>query len=147
VLLFKIINKKTQKFKYFLEMNRSQDWIEEARRELEAAKDLYNTNHNAWACFTCHQVVEKSLKGILEIFKNSIFGHNLVNLIKNVKKFVNVPKKIEDACFILNRYYIPTRYPDAYPSGVPAEMYNDSDASQALKLAEEVYNFARRFAK
>ena len=48
---------------------------------------------------------------------------------------------------VLNRYYIPTRYPDAYPSGVPAEMYNDSDASQALKLAEEVYNFARRFAK
>ncbi|MHA1232056.1 MAG: HEPN domain-containing protein [Candidatus Helarchaeota archaeon] len=128
-------------------MNRSHDWLEQARRELEAAKDLYNTKHYAWTCFTCQHSAEKSLKSILEKYNIPSFGHNLINLISEVEKLVKIPNKIKNACFILNRYYIPTRYPDAYPSGVPAEMFNNNDAFQALKLAEEVYKFAEKITK
>ena len=43
----------------------------------------------------------------------------------------------------LESYYIPTRYPDALPSGAPFEVYLYEDAQEALKNAEQISNFGR----
>jgi HEPN domain-containing protein len=55
----------------------------------------------------------KSFKS-LENFGSPTVGNNLMALILEVSKFIQVSKEIEDACRILNRYYIPTRYPNAF---------------------------------
>ena len=124
-------------------MRRTADWIEQAKGEFKAAKDLYSTNNYAWCCFTCYQASEKALKAILEHFRTPTIGHNLIVLVSEIAKFVDVPKAVRDACRILNRYYIPTRYPNAFPSGAPVHMFNEDDAREALKLAEVVLNFAK----
>ena len=44
----------------------------------------------------------------------------------------------------LDRHYIPSRYPDAHPSGTPHEAYDEETSKRAIKAAEEVVYFARK---
>ena len=124
-------------------MVRSTDWLKQAEAEFKAAKDLLSTNNFAWCCFTAQQSAEKAIKAILNHFRSEAFGHNLNTLIQEVEQYVQVNQAVKGACIQLNRFYIPTRYPDAFPSGVPAEQYVESDAKQAIQGAEEVIQFAR----
>jgi HEPN domain-containing protein len=39
-------------------------------------------------------------------------------------------------------YYIPTRYPDALPDGVPSEVFTTRQATDAIALAAQVLAFA-----
>ena len=43
----------------------------------------------------------------------------------------------------LNLYYISTRYPDAFTSGYPAEKFSETQAKEAIKMANEVLKFAK----
>jgi len=70
-------------------------------------------------------------------------GHNLNELIEVVERHIAVSVELKAACARLNRLYIPTRYPDAFVSGVPAEQYFQVDAEQAIEDAEGVVNFVR----
>ena len=118
--------------------------MEQAKGEFKAAKDLLATSNYAWCCFACHQATEKALKAILEHFGSPTVGHNLIALIHEVFKFTPISKEIEAACRVLNRYYIPTRYPNAFPSGAPVHMFNEDDAGEALQHAERVMDLARK---
>ena len=41
----------------------------------------------------------------------------------------------------LDAYYVPTRYPNAVPNSIPARIYTESVAKEAVILAEEVVHF------
>jgi HEPN domain-containing protein len=45
-------------------MNRSADWLHQAHADLELAEVSAAAGHHEWACFACHQGVEKALKGL-----------------------------------------------------------------------------------
>jgi HEPN domain-containing protein len=122
-------------------MDRSGDWLGQGRGELAAARDLLAAGHWAWCCFTSQQAAEKALKAALEHFRVGRPGHNLNELRQALAAHVTIPTAIEEACARLNRYYIPTRYPDAFPSGVPVEQYYERDAREALSDGEEVIQF------
>ena len=124
-------------------MVRSIDWLKQSEAEFKAATDLLNTNNFAWCCFTAQQSAEKSIEAILNHIQCGALGHNLNTLIQEIEQHLQVDKAVVDACIRLNRLYIPTRYPDAFASGVPAEQYFDQDANQAVQDAEEVLRFAR----
>ena len=124
-------------------MVRSIDWLRQSEAEFKAATDLLNTNNFAWCCFTAQQSAEKSIEAILNHIQCGALGHNLNTLIQEIEQHLQVDKAVVDACIRLNRLYIPTRYPDAFASGVPAEQYFDQDANQAVQDAEEVLRFAR----
>jgi len=128
-------------------MVRTTDWLGQAEAELKAARDLLATDNYAWCCFTSHQAAEKALKAILEHLRARTPGHNLNELIGVVGRHIAVGVNLKSACARLNRLYIPTRYPDAFVSGIPAEQYFQTDAQQAVVDAEEVVNFARTIIK
>ena len=123
-------------------MQRAHDWLAEARAELRAARDLLKGQHWSWCCFTCQQASEKALKAASEHFRAPQFGHNLNLLVQAVATHTSVPARVAQACARLNRYYIPTRYPDAFDRGAPADQFFEADARQALDDAEEVQRFA-----
>jgi HEPN domain-containing protein len=122
-------------------LDRSGDWYGQALGELAAARDLLTGSHWAWCCFTNQQAAEKALKAALEHFRDGRAGHNLNDLRQAVEAHIAVPAAVQDACARLNRYYIPTRYPDAFPSGIPVAQFFENDARQALADAEEVIQF------
>lgn len=123
-------------------MQRTKDWLREAKAELKAAKTLFQGEHWSWCCFTCQQAAEKALKAICEHFRTPQLGHNLNILLDAVKAHVAVDNRLERGCASLNRYYIPTRYPDAFDRGAPADQFFEGDAREALEDAEEVIRFA-----
>jgi len=122
-------------------MDRSDDWLGQGRAELAAARDLFAAGHWAWCCFTSQQAAEKALKGALEHFRAGRPGHNLNELRQALEVHATVPTPIQEACARLNRHYIPTRYPDAFPSGMPVAQFFEPDAREALADAEEVIRF------
>lgn len=121
--------------------DRSPDWLAQARGELSAARHLFSGGHWAWCCFTCHQSAEKALKAILERFREPRLGHNLNDLCLGAERHVAVPHSVRQACARLNRLYIPTWYPDAFPSGTPVAQFFEDDACAAITDAEEVLHF------
>ena len=45
---------------------------------------------------------------------------------------------------VLDGYYIPTRYPNGLPDGIPAQVYNRKSAEDALQLVEKTVEFAKK---
>jgi HEPN domain-containing protein len=43
-----------------------------------------------------------------------------------------------------HNFHIPTRYPNALPGGVPAEVYDEEDAIGAIALASKVLAMVRK---
>ncbi|MFP3090424.1 HEPN domain-containing protein [Treponema sp. TIM-1] len=107
-------------------------WLDRAKSSLLISKT--RTDENVFyedLCFQAQQAVEKSLKGLL-IFYNvdPEKTHNLVSLIKELSKYIELPKEIDETV-ILNDYAIQTRYPGDY-TPVEEEEYNN-----AIMLAEK----------
>jgi HEPN domain-containing protein len=125
-------------------VQRADDWLAEARAELRAAEALLQAGHWSWCCFTCQQASEKALKAISESLRAPQFGHNLNVLVQAIEQRLCVPETVRLAAGRLNRFYIPTRHPDAFDHGAPADQYFEPDARQALEDAREIQQFAER---
>ncbi|MGC8849065.1 MAG: HEPN domain-containing protein [Candidatus Bathyarchaeia archaeon] len=49
-------------------------------------------------------------------------------------------KAFQEAARILDQYYIPTRYANAFASGPAKRYFTESQAKQAIELAESILN-------
>ncbi|MDR2588107.1 MAG: HEPN domain-containing protein [Spirochaetales bacterium] len=114
-------------------------WIKRAKSSLAISKiksgeDIFYED----LCFQAQQAVEKAVKGLL-IFCNvePEKTHNLVSLIKELSKFMNIPEDVDEAA-ILNGYAVQTRYPGDY-SPVEEEEYNNAilTAEKCVKWIEK----------
>ena len=128
-------------------MQRDEDWLTEARAESRAARDLLRGGHWSWCCFTAQQAAEKALKAVCERLRVPHFGHNLNMLRQAIEAQVAVPDSVRQAGARLNRYYIPTRYPDAFDRGAPSDQFFEADARDAMRDVEEVMDFAERLVR
>ncbi|MDN5331846.1 MAG: hypothetical protein PWP45_1071 [Tepidanaerobacteraceae bacterium] len=66
-----------------------------------------------------------------------VLGHS-VNVL--ARKAAQYDEKIGEKCekwSVLDGYYIPTRYPNGLPDGIPAKVYNREIATKAVELAED----------
>ncbi len=120
-------------------------WLKEAEVDLRIAKLLYNNEFYAAACFHSEQSAQKSLKSLLYLQgERFIFIHSIKKL---VEECINFYPELKDLIVLgekLDKYYIPTRYPDglAFPA-IPSEIYNKFDAEDAIKCAEEIFNITK----
>ena len=118
--------------------------IDFAAQDLEAAKILFKNQLYNLVCFHSQQCVEKSLKTlIIKIGESFNKSHSLIDLLAKCDKLgIGEIRKYEDYVIILDRYYIPTRYPEAILAILPdGRLPNESDAREAYQMAEEIYNF------
>lgn len=116
-------------------MNESERWLSFAREDLQMAKlALRETIYNQ-TCFHSQQCVEKAIKGLL-LFQSKIpprthlLGDLLTLLDPN-------PFTTSIDIQLLDRFYIPTRYPDALPGSLPDGLPNQEDATEALTVAQQ----------
>ncbi|NPB01056.1 MAG: HEPN domain-containing protein [Crenarchaeota archaeon] len=117
-------------------------WFRSARLTLESAKRDLEAGDYCWACFKAHQAAEKALKAILWGLGIPRAGHMLNKLLNILRSIgIEVPIEVEHACNLLNKYYIPTRYPDAWSEGIPEEYFTREDAENAIKSAELVLSW------
>lgn len=111
-------------------------WLSQARHTFVSAQgDVRDTDY-AWAAFKAQQAAEYAVKALLRGLGRPAFGHALQRLINELGE--GIPEEIRNAGRLLDRHYIPTRYPDAYPEGSPHEYYDADAAEEALGAAERI---------
>ena len=122
-------------------------WINQAKRDLKTARILEKNDVYELACFHCQQAGEKALKGYLYSRGiRSIVTHSIRELIREAAKKNKEFNKLERAASELDREYIPSRYPDSFPSGIPAEYYSKEDVEKCIRYAESILKTAQKHA-
>jgi HEPN domain-containing protein len=117
-------------------------WLSQAQEDLKWANHLAGQGGYHLACFLAQQVAEKALKAFLYAQgEEVVLGHSVERLSRSAS--VYDPAFAEKALTwsLLDGYYIPTRYPNGLPDGIPADVYTEQAAWQAVKLAREAVEF------
>jgi HEPN domain-containing protein len=111
---------------------------------LQATQDLDDANYNLkgkryhLACFLSQQAGEKALKAFLySKGEEMVLGHSVARLLKSAIGHDLDPEAIKGTAG-LDKYYIPTRYPNGLPGGVPYEAFDEGDALKAIGLASRI---------
>ena len=72
------------------------------------------------------------------------WGHTITVLIGNLPKSVEQPADtLVNYARVLDKFYIPTRYPNGFESGAPTDFYTADEAQSAILLAEAILEFCR----
>lgn len=120
-------------------------WLAQAEYDLRAAQSNAERQLYSYACFIAQQAAEKALKAFLYAQgEREVLGHAVGELCKRAAKFKRDFTALSRKAQKLDRFYIPTRYPNGLPGGIPAESYDEEDAGLALKLAQEIFEFVKQ---
>ncbi len=120
-------------------------WLSQADEDLKWARRLAEEGGWHIACFLAQQVAEKALKAYLYAQGEEIvLGQSVARLCTDAARYH--PEFAEEArrWGLLDGYYIPTRYPNGLPDGIPAEVYNREAALSAVALAGEAVEYVRQ---
>jgi HEPN domain-containing protein len=119
-------------------------WLSQGEQDLNDAEfNLSGKRYNV-ACFLAQQSAEKALKAYLfSKGAEEVWGHSVAELCKDAQTFYPEFRQLETIAAPLDKYYIPTRYPNALPGGIPSKAFDENDAKSAIRLAKEVIDFVR----
>jgi HEPN domain-containing protein len=121
--------------------NRSQDWLNQGKRDLEQAIASEAESRHEWACFAAHQAAEKAVKALHLSQGQEAWGHLLVRLLSELPLDLTVPSMLIEQARVLDNFYIPTRYPDSHPEGSPFEHYGPLQSQEAIRYARAILEF------
>lgn len=124
-------------------MNRSADWLHQAHSDLDLAAVSAAAGHHEWACFACHQAVEKALKALHLHHGQQAWGHGLGRSWRELPPAVGAAlaealSDLEDRLRILDALYIPTRCPDSLPDGAPSDHFGRLQSDDAQRHARSI---------
>jgi HEPN domain-containing protein len=124
---------------------RARAWLTNAQSDMLAAVRLKDDVAHL-ACFHSQQAAEKALKAVLTLHEGDVpLTHVLRELIAACREAeVELEPTISARALSLEKYYIPTRYPDALGWADAASAYNTRDAEQAIGEAQAVVDWATR---
>jgi HEPN domain-containing protein len=119
-------------------------WLLQAEQDLDDAEfNLSGKRYNV-ACFLAQQSAEKALKAYLfSKGAEEVWGHSVAELCKDTQTFDPEFRQLETIAGPLDKYYIPTRYPNALPGGIPSKAFDENDAKRAILMAKEVIEFVK----
>ncbi len=115
--------------------------MDQARGDLEHAKSDANLGFYEWASFSAQQAAEKAAKAVFQALGAEAWGHSVADLLAGLRERHPVPDALIDTALELDKAYIPTRYPNAHPSGSPRTRYTKTEALRLIEHAEQVIEF------
>ncbi len=124
-------------------------WFWQAERDLQAARNLGDSGDYNWACFVAQQAAEKAVKAVHAARGEDVERvHSVMVLIQGdrragVREIADLKPLVEIARE-LDRMYIPTRYPNGVPFGIPADFFGRKDAEDCWRWAQEILEAVRR---
>ncbi|MHA1372327.1 MAG: HEPN domain-containing protein [Promethearchaeota archaeon] len=126
-------------------------WFMTAADDLETAEILKNNKKYAHSCFHAQQAGEKALKAIWYYIDSDPWAHSIKMLIHNLKdedkRLYEKFKTFEYMGSVLDRFYIPTRYPNGLPEMTPDIAFSYKDAKQCIEYSEKILNQVRSILK
>ena len=119
-----------------------QQWLNIANEDHIVAQLVLDEEHFSHACFLSQQCIEKSLKAYL-IAKTNQYPrvHNLVDLLMLCAAIDANFSQFTAACALVDKYYIPTRYPAGIPGGLPSGPSSKKHGEQAITFAKTILDY------
>ena len=71
------------------------------------------------------------------------WGHSVKRLLEGLPAVTGATPELLECARILDRFYIPTRYPNGFDYGKPADYYGESDSREAIRCAEAILRFCQ----
>jgi len=111
----------------------AQRWLAQARSDLGFAELGLGAGYHAQACFMCQQTAEKALKALHYLTgARIVYGHSVVELLDGLLPRHGSLAELREAAQQLDQFYVPTRYPNGLPGGVPAQVFTRAQAERAV---------------
>ncbi len=124
--------------------DRTAAWLRFAAEDLAVARLAAGEEIWNQVCFHAQQAAEKALKGFLEATGERVPKlHALAELVTLCGRQDDRFEALRDICVLLDRFYIPTRYPAALVGSLPEGLPSHADAEEALRSATEIQHFVK----
>ncbi|MDD5675705.1 MAG: HEPN domain-containing protein [Chitinivibrionales bacterium] len=123
--------------------NRYLDWLNQALRDLEQAKESQVAKRHEWACFAAQQAAEKAVKSLHLKNGQEAWGHMIAKLLSDLGPDFNIPQDLIEKGRVLDGAYIPSRYPNGHPEGAPFEHFGSLQSKEMIDYAGEIIEFVR----
>jgi len=120
---------------------RHEDWMRQAKRDLQQAGILLEGEGYEWCCFAAQQSAEKAVKALFQKMAADAWGHSVTMLLSNLPESVKPTEQLIDKAKQLDKHYIASRYPNSYPAGAPFQYYTKAEAEKAIQYADEIISF------
>jgi HEPN domain-containing protein len=119
-------------------------WLAQASEDLKWAKLLAQEGGWHIACFLSQQIAEIALKAYLySQGEEIVIGHSVSRLCASASGYRAEFSEKAKQWSLLDGYYIPTRYPNGLPDGIPAEVYTKDAALTAVALATDAVDYVQ----
>lgn len=122
---------------------RSGDWMRQAEADLKHAVNSHRFGDCEWCCFAAQQAAEKAIKALFHKLNLDAPGHTASLLLANLPQEVSAPQALIDKAKIIDKHYIPARYPTGFERGAPTDFYTAGEAEAAIKIAGEIIDFCK----
>lgn len=97
-------------------------------------------------CFIAQQAAEKALKACLYARgERRVIGYSVYVLVDRLSRVENEFQAIADEARRLDRFYIPTRYPNGLPGGSPFQIFTAADLAGAYEDLRQIISVCRDF--
>jgi len=122
-------------------------WYRQAWFDLQAARWNVKGEFYSTACFLAQQAAGKALKAMLYAGgakKAAVLTHSLTAMIQTAGK--QVPELLDhlESARQLDLHYVPSRYPNGLPDGIPHLFYGAETARAALEAADAFMDAIRQ---
>jgi HEPN domain-containing protein len=117
-------------------------WLEQSQEDLRWAEDLAHRGGYHVACFLAQQVGEKALKGLIfAAGEELVLGHSVERLCHDAARYHPELLEAVRRWAVLDGFYVTTRYPNSVPDTIPARVFTEGAAREAVELAAEIVRF------
>lgn len=121
--------------------SRAHDWLNQARRDLDHARNDLKSGFFEWGCFSAQQSAEKAVKALYQSLHAEAWGHSVKRLLEDLPESLACPEAVIQSGIQLDKFYIPTRYPNGFDQGSPSDYFLESDLKGAIQHAERIIRF------
>jgi HEPN domain-containing protein len=124
------------------DLDEAKRWLTQAAMDLKTAEDNM-TMHPYASCFFSQQAAEKATNAFsIAEAGNYTRAHDIMGTLKSLPALQRLIA-MQDAT-LLDSFYIATRYPDAWPGGIPAERFSPEQAREAFERASGIVGVCAR---
>jgi HEPN domain-containing protein len=123
--------------------NRARDWLNQALRDLDQARDSKQAGRHEWACFAAHQAAEKAVKALHLHRGQEAWGHVVTRLLGELPADARPGDELVERARVLDTFYVPARYPNSHSEGAPFEHYGPLQSEEAIAYAGAIVEFVR----
>ena len=119
-------------------------WFQQAENDLAFARYALPGGFFHQVCFVSQQAAGKALKAVhFADGARGVIGHSVAGLLARLLPGHPALHTLREPAAELDLYYLPTRYPNGLPEGVPHEVFTRSQAERALKATETILDTVR----